>query len=173
MFDADEELAIASGEMLAPRTLSEDELREPISKLCSRRAETVHFESTIADAVRRMKASRIGSLAVVDTNGLLVGIVTERDMLVKVLLEPIDAETTSVRAVMTANPEALLATDSMVFAMNKMHIGGFRHVPIVDEDGKPLYVVSIRDVVAYVLDIFEPTIANVPPDAYPHLRRFA
>lgn len=173
MFDAEEEMAIASGEMLAPRTLSEDELREPISVLCSRRAETIHHAASVADAVRRMKAAKIGSLAVVDTSGALVGIVTERDMLMKVLLEPIDLEATTVSDVMTANPESLLATDSMVFAMNKMHIGGFRHVPIVDDDGKPLYVVSIRDVVAYVLDTFESTIANVPPDAYPHLRRFA
>ena len=68
------------------------------------------------------------------------------------------------------DPDARLG---FAYAMNKMHIGGFRHVPIVDEDGRPIHVVSIRDIVAFVLATFEATIANVPPDAYPHLRRFA
>lgn len=173
MFDADDELAIASGEMLAPHVLSEEELREPISSLDTRPAETIHVDASVAEAVARMKHARIGSLAVVDDAGLLVGIVTERDMLTKVLLEPIPAESTRVSAIMTANPETLLPSDAIVFAMNKMQVGGFRHVPIVDEAGKPLYVLSIRDVVGYVLRVFESAIVNLPPDAYPHLRRFA
>ena len=52
MFDAEEEMAIASGEMMAPRTLSSEDLREPISVLTSRRAETIHFES-IESAFKR------------------------------------------------------------------------------------------------------------------------
>lgn len=173
MFDAEEELAIASGELDAQRTLTADELREPIESLDVRPAEVIHAEAKVAEAIRRMKAAKIGSLAVVDASGRLVGIVTERDMLTKVLLEPIDAHTASVASIMTADPETLLASDAIVFAMNKMQIGGFRHVPIVDDAGRPLHVLSIRDVVAYVHGVFETTIANVPPDAYPHLRRYA
>lgn len=173
MFDAEDELAIVSGELLAPRMLSEEELREPIETLRTRPAETIRLDASVADAIRRMKSQRIGSLAVVDADGVLAGIVTERDMLTKVLLEPLDPEKTAVRAIMTADPETLLPTDAIVFAMNKMQVGGFRHVPIVDESGRPLYVLSIRDVVGYVLGAFEHAIANVPPDAYPHLRRFA
>lgn len=173
MFDADEEMAIASGEMMAARTLTDEELREPIASLSTRPAERIASEAKVAEAVRRMKTAKIGSLAVVDPTGRLVGIVTERDLLTKVLLEPLDLETTPVSSIMTADPETLMPEDGIVYAMNKMHVGGFRHVPIVDADGRPLYVLSIRDVVAYVLDAFESTIVNLPPDAYRHLRRYA
>lgn len=173
MFDAEDELAILSGEMMAERTLGEDDLREPIGLLGLRRAETIGETESIAAAVRQMKRARIGSLAVVDADGVLVGIVTERDLLAKVMLEPIDLEASYVRTIMTPDPETLRPDDLFIFVMNKMHIGGFRHVPIVDEQNRPLHVVGIRDVVAFVLRAFEPMVANVPPDAYPHLRRFA
>lgn len=173
MFDAEDELAILSGEMMAERTLGEDDLREPIGLLGLRAAETIAETASIADSIRRMKAAKIGSLAVVDHDGVLVGIVTERDLLQKVALEPIDLEVTLVRTIMTPDPETLHPEDLLIFVMNKMHVGGFRHVPIVDEHNRPLHVVGIRDVVAFVLSAFEPMVANVPPDAYPHLRRFA
>jgi len=173
MFDAEDELAILSGEMMAERTLGEDDLREPIAFLNLRAAETILETDSIATSVRQMKAHKIGSLAVVDRDGVLVGIVTERDLLSKVLLESIDLDATPVRSIMTPDPETLHPEDLMIFVMNKMHVGGFRHVPIVDERNRPLHVVGIRDVVAFVLGAFEPMVANVPPDVVPHLRRFA
>lgn len=173
MFDAEDELAILSGEMMAERTLGEDDLREPIGLLGLRPAETIVETGSIAESIAKMKRAKIGSLAVVDDDGHLVGIVTERDLLQKVLLEPIDLAATAVRTIMTPDPETLHPEDLLIFVMNKMHVGGFRHVPIVDQHNRPLHVVGIRDVVAFVLRAFEPMVANVPPDVYPHLRRFA
>lgn len=171
MLDADDELAYLSGER-AMAVLDEEALHEPVSVLCRRKAETIIDTASIADAVRRMKTSRIGSLAVVDASGCLVGIVTERDVLFKVMLEEVDIHAAGVATIMTRDPETLLLDDSLVFLMNKMHVGGFRHVPIVDDAGKPMHVLSIKDVVSFVVARFEHTVSNVPPDSYAHLRRF-
>jgi CBS domain-containing protein len=171
MLDADDELAFLS-ERIGTAVLDEDALHEPVSVLCNRRAETILESATIADAIRRMKTSRIGSLAVVEESGLLVGIVTERDVLFKVMLEEVDIKEARVDSIMTRDPETLLLEDSMVFLMNKMHIGSFRHVPIVDASGRPLHVLSIKDVVSFVVSRFEHTVANVPPDSFAQHRRF-
>lgn len=171
MLDADDELAYISGER-AMAVLDEDALHEPVSVLCRRKAETITEAASIADAVRRMKTSRIGSLAVVSASGDLVGIVTERDVLFKVMLEDVDIHATRIASIMTRDPETLMADDSLVFLMNKMHVGGFRHVPIVDEAGRPTHVLSIKDVVSFVVSRFEHTVSNVPPDSYARLRRF-
>ena len=172
MLDAEEELEFLAGRLGTGRSLHEEALREPVSRLCQRPAETLPVTEHIATAIERMKKSGIGSLAVVDAEGLLVGIVTERDLLTKVLLEDVDVAATPVRAIMTPEPESLHPEDSMLYLMNKMHVGGFRHVPIVDDAGRPLHVLSIRDVVAYVLGRFERAVANLPPDAHAHLRSF-
>lgn len=171
MLDADEELALLSGEM-STTVLDEDAFKEPLSILCSRRAEVIEETASIADAIRRMKTSRIGSLAVVSRDGLLVGIVTERDVLFKVMLEDVDAKTARVSTIMTPDPETLLLDDPLVFVMNKMHVGGFRHVPILDQAGRPLHVLSIKDVVSFVVSRFETTVSNLPPDSFARLRRF-
>ena len=63
--------SILSGEMMAERTLGEDDLREPIGLLGLRAAETIAETASIADSIRRMKAAKIGSLAVVDHDGKL------------------------------------------------------------------------------------------------------
>ena len=76
----------------------------------------------------------------------------------------LDLETTPVDHVMTENPETLQATDSIVFALNKMSLGGFRHVPLVDDAGKPVGIISVKDIVDYIADFFAKEIQNVPPE---------
>jgi CBS-domain-containing membrane protein len=93
-------------------------------------------------------------------------------VLFKVMLEDVDIHATRIASIMTRDPETLMADDSLVFLMNKMHVGGFRHVPIVDEAGRPTHVLSIKDVVSFVVSRFEHTVSNVPPDSYARLRRF-
>jgi hypothetical protein len=50
--------------------------------------------------------------------------------------------------------------------MNKMHVGGFRHVPIVDENGKPLHVLSLRAVLRYFIEQFGSQVVNLPPEPF-------
>ena len=68
----------------------------------------------------------------------------------------------TVEAVMTKDPEVLEQSQTIACALNKMSVGGYRHIPIVD-GGKPVGVVSIRDLVDFLVELFPQHILNVPP----------
>lgn len=73
-----------------------------------------------------------------------------------------DSHTVPVKSVMTPNPETLEPEDSIAFALNKMSVGGYRHIPIVD-GAKPVGVLSVRDVVDFLVDLFPSDVLNLPP----------
>jgi CBS domain-containing protein len=95
--------------------------------------------------------------------GKLVGIFTERDLLVRVLAsgKPLSAE---VRTVMTADPVTVRPKDPIRAAVKKMVTGGYRHLPIVDEDNRPVGVLSAKRVVHYLAEHFPDTVFNQPDD---------
>jgi CBS domain-containing protein len=69
-----------------------------------------------------------------------------------------------VSEVMTPEPETLGPDDGIAYALQRLIVGGFRHIPIVDEDGRPLAVLSQRDFVAFILAQLPERILNLPPD---------
>ena len=113
-------------------------------KIASVPAATVSPESTVYDAVKLMNEQRVGAVAVAD-GGLLAGIFTERDLMIRVVLDGRDPKKTSVGEVMT--PECISAKKDMsmgeaLLIMTDKH---FRHLPVVDEDNKVLGLLSIRN----------------------------
>lgn len=82
----------------------------------------------------------------------LVGIVSNRDILWKVVGKYQDLSKVKVEQVMTHNPEYVKASDPIAFAVNKMAMGGFRHLPVLADDGTPLSIILIKDVLAYLSD---------------------
>lgn len=80
----------------------------------------------------------------------LVGILSNRDILWKVASKYPDLSKVKVADVMTPNPEFVRPNDPIAFAVNKMAMGGFRHVPVIDEDGAPLSIILIKDVLGYL-----------------------
>ncbi len=161
----EEELAIVEERSSEPPTITPDVLDEPISELCDGPAISVSSSATIGEAIRMMQEHRIGSVLVVDGERL-AGIVTERDVLTKVTGKDLSFQESPVTKVMTADPETLQPGDSLIFLMNKMHVGGFRHVPIVDPEGKPLHVLSLRAVLRYLIEQFGARVMNIPPDPF-------
>jgi CBS domain-containing protein len=105
----------------------------------------------VVDVIRQMQELSIGSALVVDGDRL-TGIFTERDALVKVAGRPLDGVT--VGAVMTPDPVVLRAQDSVAVALNKMAVGGFRHIPLVD-GAEPTGVISARDLFRYLVTILD------------------
>ena len=81
----------------------------------------------------------------------------------KILNKNRDYVKMAVKEVMTPSPEALHLDDSIAYAMNMMSVGGYRHVPIVDEQRKPISILSVKDVVSYIVDHFPNEIINLPP----------
>ena len=106
---------------------------------------TVKPETPIRDAARVMFEGSVGSVVVVDDSGRPVGIFTERD-LVRVVAQgaPLEAP---VGSVMTRDPVTVKASDSIVKAAMIMSERRIRHLPVVDDNGVLVGVISIRDVV--------------------------
>ncbi|NOX58853.1 MAG: CBS domain-containing protein [Planctomycetes bacterium] len=93
--------------------------------------------------------------ALVAFENVLVGIFTERDVMRKLSADYDNLKGAPVRDFMTPAPESLEADTPLTFALNKMSVGGFRHVPVVNDEQQPLGVVSVKDVLAHI-------VANVP-----------
>ena len=104
---------------------------------------TVAPGASVREAARRMTDRRIGAALVTD-GGRLVGIITERDVMARVVSEGRDPDRTKVGDAMTPTPVTAMPDQRAIDALKLMHEGGFRHLPIV-EDGRPLGIVSLRD----------------------------
>lgn len=102
-------------------------------------------EMTVRSACRLMVEHRIGAILLVDGQNQLCGIFTERDALNKVLAAGLDPDTTRVAEVMVADVRTIAINKPLSFALYLMFEGGFRHVPVLGEDGKPVGMVSARD----------------------------
>ncbi len=107
---------------------------------------------SVRHAASIMKQRRIGAMMVVEA-GVLVGIFTERDALNGVVAEGRDVHTTALGDVMTHNPQTVSLDATFTAALELMHKGRFRHVPVV-EGGVPVGMISVRDAMGAELQSF-------------------
>jgi CBS domain-containing protein len=138
-------------------------VNDPISNAAHHPAIVVDAATTLAEALSKMREAGRGAVLVVK-EGRLAGIFTERDVLLRVAGFPLDVAKTTVEEHMTPEPQTLPADSSVAFALNRMVVEGFRHVPLVDEQGRPTGMVSMRDLIDYLCDFFSKDILNLPPD---------
>jgi CBS domain-containing protein len=124
----------------------------------------VKAQTSLAEAIGFLREKHIGAVLVVDELGKLVGIFSERDVIQRVAGRRLDWDGVPVSEFMTPGPETLKATDMVAYALNYMHLGGYRHVPVVSDEGEPVAIVSIKDVVAYLADYFPQEVMNLPPE---------
>lgn len=108
--------------------------------------------TTISDAARLMKQRNVGALMVVE-NDKLVGVFTERDGLFRVLAEGLDGGATPLSKVMTGNPQTIDPNSGFTQALQMMHEGRYRHLPVV-EDGRVIGIVSVSDALGPELEAF-------------------
>jgi CBS domain-containing protein len=156
----EEDLTLLAAGEKASRVLDQQMIREPIRVLHPPAPLGLPPDANVSEAITIMREHRVGCVLVVEGERL-VGILTERDLLLK--LER-GSDERAVRDLMTPDPEVLSPEDPIVYALNKMSVGGFRHVPLVDEAGRPVGVVSVKDIVEYIVDFFPNDVLTVPPD---------
>lgn len=143
-------------------------LLEPASPILVKR------DTSVRDAISKMKEHHQGAVCVVDDAGKLIGIFSERDVLMRVVGMDLDVRATSLGKVMTPNPEALRSTSKIAFALNRMSVGGFRNLPIVDDSGRPIGIVFTRHFVKFIVSLFPEATLNLPPaEALKHPNRMA
>jgi CBS domain-containing protein len=141
-------------------------LREPVSVLRSRQPLVLSMTSTVTDAMRAMQADHTGCVVITDdgtVNSTLNGIFTERDVLFRIVDRGRNPAHLPLQEVMTPNPETLSVRSAVAYALNKMSVGGFRHIPVVDDEHRPAFVVSVRDVVEFLVEYFPREVLNLPP----------
>jgi CBS domain-containing protein len=119
--------------------------------------------ATVAEAITRMLERRQAGVLIVDANGRLTGIFTERDVLTRVAGAGRDAARTRLHDVMTPNPEALSSADRIAYAVHSMSVAGYRTVPLVDADRRPVGVVTVGDVIRWLAHLYPEAVLNLPP----------
>jgi CBS domain-containing protein len=123
-----------------------------VLQLCDPEAAAVSVEASVADAIRKMLDYHVGAVGVVDREGRVAGIFTERDVLRKFSLTRLDPEVTPVRDLMTTPVEMATRQTGPGEAMATMVERHFRHLPVVDDTGKLLGILSIRNVLEWRID---------------------
>ena len=123
-------------------------VNDRLGDIVAKEALVVAPTDPVALAIALMQRGGQGCV-VVKQGGKLVGILTERDVLLKAAGEKVDLNALTAAQLMTREPVVLREEESLAVALHKMSIGGFRHIPL-EKDGRVTSVVSIRDVFRHV-----------------------
>ncbi len=115
-----------------------------IESIMNREVVTVGGDDTVKEAATLMRNNKLGALVVV-ADGRIHGVLSERDVLFRVVAEGLDPAATKVADVCTTNPVTVLASESVEGCFKILREQGFRHLPIRDEEQKPVGIVSSRD----------------------------
>ncbi len=131
------------------------------SALAQKSGALIHVRSgdMVVEALRQMRENRVRAVLVIDDD-VLVGIVTQGDCAIKVLLPGLDAKQTPVSHVMTGNPVTVKPDDRLEGCMAMMAGRGFRHLPVLDA-GKVVGVISIGDVVKDIIRDLEHNVGDL------------
>jgi len=123
-----------------------------VLEFCDSEVAAVSVEASVAQAVQTMLERHVGAVAVLDSEKRVAGIFTERDVLRKLALSGRDPEKTLVRDVMTTPVELATSATTPGEALASMVDRHFRHLPVVDNNGKLLGILSIRNLLQWRID---------------------
>jgi CBS domain-containing protein len=136
--------------------------RARVAELTPRPHARVGTEDAMWKVVAEMKSKGRGAVLVED-DGALVGIFTERDLLNRVDYSDALWSHVVVRDVMTPHPMVIRPDDSLSEALRRLTQGHRRHLPIVDDRGRVVGLISIRDILTYIAERFPEDMLNLPP----------
>ena len=142
-------------------TLAQSLRADPVSRLSLRPACSVEASASIDDTLRCMIDRRMGC-ALVTEHDKLVGIFTERDFVDRVVSAGVDFGQ-PIATVMTRSPQTIFQSDSVQHAIEVMEGKKVRHLPVLGDDARPAGVMSVKDVVHYLVGYFPANVYNLPP----------
>jgi CBS domain-containing protein len=125
--------------------------RDRIETLKPKAPLSVGPDTPVGEVLKMMIARGVGCIMIVDGDRLL-GIFSERDALMRVNVDAARLAARPISEVMTVNPATLRERDKIAYALNRMNVGGFRHLPILNHDDKLVGVISIRDILRYLTE---------------------
>jgi CBS domain-containing protein len=133
---------------------------EELLKLARRPAVSARTGTTVHEVCQLMMTEKVGAVAVLD-DGVLVGILSERDVVGRVVVPNRDPRTTLVGEVMTRDPATASAGMSVDQALEAMHHGRFRHLPLVDASGRVVGMLSVRHLLRHHVELVDSRNANL------------
>jgi len=119
-------------------------MAKTVGELMTRDPVMVEPDATVKEAARMMRDRDIGAVLVAD-RGQLVGVLTDRDIVVRGIAEKGDPSSTKVMDIVSKEVETVKPNDSVDKAVKKMRSKAMRRIPVVDERGKPVGIVTIGD----------------------------
>ncbi len=131
-------------------TVEADLLRDRIERLWPKSPSTVAPDAPVSEVLKKMVDEQIGCVMVTDKDKL-VGIFSERNALMKLNTDTPKFLKRPISQFMTPDPVTLETNDKIAFALHKMNVGGYRHMPILFQ-GKLAGVISIRDILRYLTE---------------------
>lgn len=123
-----------------------------VGKICTRITHTAEPGESVRAAAERMTKRAVGTLVVVDGEGRPVGIVTDRDLVTRVLGENLDPATLTVSAVMSTPPVSVEEETPIESALTLMAERGVRRLVVVDGDGRLIGILSLDDAVELLVE---------------------
>ncbi len=154
------------GEPVVSRGLGRDLRTMPTSALRPTAAIVLGEEALVSEAVERMKAEGASCVLVVaaDDAQRLVGSFCERDVLEKVL-NARDPGSTRLSEVMCCEPPSVKENDAAAFVLNKMIVDDARQVAVLDSNGAPVGVVTMKHVLELLAERYPQGLLNLPPES--------
>jgi CBS domain-containing protein len=141
--------------------LTEKALSLPLRLVPPQKPVILVADCSVSDAMLEMQTHRTGAILIRTDHQF--GILTERDVVMKSPATGRLAKDIQVTEIMTPDPVTLGPEDSIAFAMNYMAVGGYRHIPIVDDAGLPVGLLSVRDILRFVVQFFPERVLALPP----------
>jgi len=139
-------------------------LCQSVSVLSPKEAVCVPEAEQLCEVLAHLQQKKTGCVAVTNAKGEITGIFSERDFVLKVAHHYAAVSTQPISQFMTAGPITQHMDATIAFALNLMSSGGFRHIPIVDEQNVPQFMLSVKDVVDYIVETFTADLMNFPTE---------
>ncbi|NIP85087.1 MAG: CBS domain-containing protein [Planctomycetales bacterium] len=121
---------------------------------CTREVDLADADESVRDAAARMRDRNVGTLLVLDNDKMPIGILTDRDLTLRVLASGLDSYQTRVGEVMTSVPATINEETSLDAALGVMRSGPYRRLPVVDAQGSLVGLLSVDDVLDVLADEF-------------------
>ncbi len=125
-------------------------IKDQVYMLSPRKPLSVDVTTTVGDVLQLMVSRAIGCVVVTESD-TMVGIFTERNALLRLNVDAGQLSGRPVREFMTKSPDTITSDAPIAFALHKMDVGGYRHLPVMD-GGRVVGIVSVRDILRYITE---------------------
>lgn len=126
-----------------------------VGRICTREVDLADLEESVQVAAERMRTRNVGTLVVIDEEKRPIGIVTDRDLALRVVGTGLDSASTLVSQVMSALPDTVTEDTPIEAAISLMRRGSHRRLPVVDDSGHLLGLVSLDDILDLLSEEFQ------------------